>query len=133
MMSAYFNPFSHFGTGIYPPQLMNYDMDLAHRDDKSQRILATISAVPKGSVSTYGHIALRAGLKGYARYVGYVLRNLPEGSRIPWYRIVTSKGTLAFPVNSDAFCTQRKRLQEEGLEVTPDGKITDFRAHMHQD
>ena len=48
----------------------------------------------QGIGGTYGHIALRAGLKGYARYVGYVLRNLPK-ARV--FLVPNCNQPLAFP------------------------------------
>ena len=35
--------------------------------EKRQAILATLRAIPKGHVTSYGEVAKRAGLPGYAR------------------------------------------------------------------
>ena len=59
------------------------------------RIYAVIARVPRGRVATYGQIAGEAGLPGHARMVGYALSALPEGSRVPWHRIVNAAGRIS--------------------------------------
>lgn len=90
--------------------------------DKQQRILNCISSIPAGKVASYGDIAKAAGLPGYARYVGAVLRSLPHDSSVPWHRIINSQGKISFPVFSDAFNKQVNQLQAEGVVVIA-GKI----------
>ena len=51
-----------------------------------ERIYALARLVPAGKVATYGQIARLADLPGYARYVGYTMKMLPSGTRLPWYR-----------------------------------------------
>ena len=60
-----------------------------------RRIYATVARVPRGRVATYGQIAALAGLPRRARLVGYALRVLPEGSDIPWHRVVNAKGQVS--------------------------------------
>ncbi|MBK5258365.1 MAG: MGMT family protein, partial [Thermoanaerobaculia bacterium] len=45
-------------------------------------------------MATYGQVATLAGLDGHARQVGYALHNLPEGSTIPWHRVVNARGEI---------------------------------------
>jgi len=35
--------------------------------------------------------------------------------RLPWHRIVQASGRLAFPIGSDPYRTQRRRLEREGV------------------
>ena len=65
-----------------------------------ERIWQVVSAIPKGKVATYGQVARLAQLPGYARYVGTVMKQLPAGSKLPWYRVVNAKGELSFPLGS---------------------------------
>jgi methylated-DNA-protein-cysteine methyltransferase-like protein len=81
-------------------------------------IYAAIRRVPRGKVSNYGAVAQLAGLPGRARLVGTVLRNSAPSLRLPWHRIVTSSGKLAFAVGSDPFRTQQSRLQREGVKFS---------------
>jgi methylated-DNA-protein-cysteine methyltransferase-like protein len=90
--------------------------------DRRAPVLLAIAQIPAGKVATYGQIARLAGMPGAARYVGYCLRNLPQGSRLPWHRVIGAGGRIAFPHGSDAFALQQKKLRKEGVECS-DGRI----------
>lgn len=92
-------------------------------NETAQSILTVIGQIPYGSVTSYGDVATRAGLPGYARYVGFVLRNLPEQSSIPWHRVVNGKGIISFPIDTQKYSEQRSRLESEGVSFLPTGKI----------
>ena len=91
------------------------------------RIYAVIARVPRGRVATYGKIAGEAGLPGHARMVGYALSALPEGSRVPWHRIVTAAGRISLrssgadgrPMDR----IQRFLLEKEGVRFRDSGAI----------
>ena len=83
-------------------------------------ILQQVAEVPAGQISSYGAIAKAAGLPGYARYVGHVLKNLPKDTKLPWHRILNAQKKISFPVASSAFKEQKKRLEEEGLTIIND-------------
>lgn len=82
------------------------------------RIRATIRDIPRGAVASYGQIAEIAGIPRGARQVGYALRHLPAGQDVPWHRVVTASGRIAFAEASDGWRRQTKRLREEGVTVT---------------
>jgi methylated-DNA-protein-cysteine methyltransferase-like protein len=79
--------------------------------------------VPRGRVATYGQIAALAGLPGAARQVGYALAALPDGSDIPWQRIVNARGELSSRRDFDGAPRQRLRLVEEGVVFDAAGRI----------
>lgn len=81
-----------------------------------------VSSIPQGKVATYGQVARLAGLPGCARYVGYTMKMLPRGSKIPWFRVVNSKGQLSFPKHSVQYRAQQEKLEAEGL-VFSEGKF----------
>ena len=91
------------------------------------RIYAVIARVPRGRVATYGQIAGEAGLPGHARMVGYALSALPEGSRVPWHRIVNAAGRISLrwggadgrPMDK----IQRFLLEKEGVRFGDSGAI----------
>ncbi|MEM7305568.1 MAG: MGMT family protein [Planctomycetota bacterium] len=87
-----------------------------------QRIYAMVDSIPKGRVATYGQVATEAGLPGHARQVGYALRNLPEGSGLPWHRVVNAKGEIS-PRPGPCFPSQRKLLRAEGVRFNRRGRI----------
>lgn len=84
---------------------------------RNERIWATICDIPEGSVASYGQVAEIAGIPRGARQVGYALRHLPDGSGVPWYRVLRSSGRIAFAEGSDAFDEQRKRLRKEDVII----------------
>jgi len=86
-----------------------------------RKIYAVIARVPRGRVATYGQIAILAGLPGRARQVGYALHALPDGSPLPWHRIVNARGTSSLP--GDAGDEQRRRLARERIVIGEGGRI----------
>ncbi|MEO8459245.1 MAG: MGMT family protein [Dokdonella sp.] len=79
-----------------------------------ERVLALI---PLGCVVSYGEVAARAGLPRRARMVGKVLRDAPDGSNLPWFRVVRADGRIALPPRSAGFREQTRRLRAEGVPV----------------
>lgn len=89
---------------------------------KAERIWQVVAAIPEGKVSSYGEVAKHAGLPGYARYVGTTLSKLPEGSALPWFRVLNSQGKISFPADTAAYREQVERLRADGVEVNA-GKV----------
>lgn len=83
--------------------------------EMNDKIWRTVSRVPPGCVATYGQIAREAGLGRGARRVGQALRKLPNGSDVPWHRVINAQGKISLPAGSDAGRAQRRRLQAEGI------------------
>ena len=90
----------------------------------SVTIAATIRAIPRGKVSTYGAVAKAAGYPGRARYVGTVLKEVPG---LPWQRVLGSGGRIAVP-GEYAF-EQRFLLQAEGVRFK--GRRVDMATFEH--
>ena len=74
-----------------------------------------IKAIPKGTVMTYGEIALEAGYPGAARAVGTLLAR--SGGTLPWWRVVNASGRLIHEVE------HARRLTAEGVALTASGRI----------
>jgi methylated-DNA-protein-cysteine methyltransferase related protein len=90
--------------------------------DITRKIIEQILAVPKGNVSCYRSIALKAGLPNGARQTVRVLHSMSEKYNLPWYRIVRSNGTIAL-AEGEGRELQIKLLRSEGVEVSDNGKI----------
>ena len=87
------------------------------RQSRLARIYETIRDIPEGSVASYGQIAEIAGIPRGARQVGWALRQLADGEDLPWYRVITASGRIAFEKGTRQFKEQRKRLMAEDVAV----------------
>jgi methylated-DNA-protein-cysteine methyltransferase-like protein len=81
-----------------------------------------VCAIPRGQVSTYGAVARAAGFPGRARLAGFALKVAPEGTNIPWHRVVGAGGRIVFPKASREHREQTRRLRAEGVAVA-DGRV----------
>lgn len=97
-------------------------------EEARSAILAILANIPAGKVASYGMVAEFAGLKGHARYVGYILKNLPEGSKIPWHRVINASGHCAFPPDSPQYKTQIEKLTAENILVL--GGRVELKHHL---
>lgn len=91
--------------------------------DFNARVHEAVRDVPSGRVASYGAIAERAGRPGAARAVGAVLRALPEGADVPWWRVINARGRLTIPRVGHGRSLQRALLEEEGVEFGDDGRV----------
>jgi len=91
-------------------------------EDKRNRVVRCIRALPPGTVSSYGAIAKAAGWPGAARQVVGILRQVPG---LPWHRVLGSGGAIKLLGESAA--EQRFRLRMEG--VTFRGLRVDMKRH----
>lgn len=83
----------------------------------AERVWQVVAAIPCGRVSTYGEVAIAAGLPRGARRVGRILGQLPPGSTLPWHRVINARGQLSLPPGSDGYFEQIERLQSEGVAL----------------
>lgn len=83
-----------------------------------ERVWQVIHSIPAGKVCTYGTVAEMAGLPRQARAVGRFLSELPEGSKIPWHRVINAQGKLSFEIGSERFLTQKLKLQNENVNFS---------------
>jgi methylated-DNA-protein-cysteine methyltransferase related protein len=90
--------------------------------DITRKIIKQILAVPKGKVSCYRDIALKAGLPNGARQTVRVLHSMSEKYNLPWYRIIRSDGSIAL-AEGEGRELQIKLLRREGVKVSDNGKI----------
>jgi methylated-DNA-protein-cysteine methyltransferase-like protein len=88
-----------------------------------QRIYAVVRRIPRGRVATYGQVAELAGLPGRARQVGYALHALPDGSRVPWQRVVNARGGVSPRSLPGPERYQRKLLEAEGVPFDGEGRV----------
>ena len=58
-------------------------------------VLNIVSQIPRGYVTTYGHIATLAGWPSHSRMVGRTLRYTPGAELLPCHRVVNNAGSPA--------------------------------------
>jgi len=88
------------------------------------RIYAVVRRIPRGRVATYGEVAAAAGFPHAPRLAGYALYALPEGTPLPWHRVVGAGGRLTLArLSPDGALTQRMRLEREGVRFDARGRV----------
>jgi len=89
--------------------------------DITRRIVKQILAVPKGKVSCYRDIALKAGIPNGARQTVRVLHSMSEKHNLPWHRIIRADGKIA--LSDEGKVLQITLLRNEGVKVSADGRV----------
>lgn len=86
------------------------------------RIYAVVRQIPRGKVATYGQVA---GLAGgvTARMVGYAMSALPNGTDVPWQRVINVAGKISPHGMGIGSLMQRQILESEGVEFDLEGRI----------
>ena len=87
-----------------------------------RQIYAIVRQIPKGKVATYGQVATLTGCTG-PRQVGYALHSLEPGSKVPWQRVINSKGEISRRSSDDGDDHQRILLEGEGVEFDVKDRI----------
>ncbi|ANY65879.1 DNA methyltransferase [Paenibacillus sp. BIHB 4019] len=88
----------------------------------TKRVIEIIKRIPAGAVMSYGQIAELAGSRRGARQVVRILHTQSSIHRLPWHRVVNAQGEIAIP-SEEGNMEQRSRLEEEGIEVSVQGKL----------
>ncbi len=102
----------------------------AEADSRRTAVYLVMAQIPEGKVVSYGEVARLAGLGRAARWVGRLMSQLPEGTRLPWHRVIAAGGRLSLPAGSAAGHEQRMRLRAEGVTISNDR--VDIRRHGWQ-
>ena len=90
--------------------------------DFTTTVIKIIRQIPEGKVTTYGKIAILAGNPRSARQVSWILHSSSKKYKLPWHRVINSKGLIA--MNSvDDKNTQKEMLEKEGIEFLSDSKV----------
>ncbi len=103
--------------------------DVAGENAEARRaaLYLTLAQVPAGYVVSYGQLADLAGLGRAARWVGRTLSQLPEGSALPWHRVVAAGGRLSLAAGTVSGEEQRARLRAEGVRMV--NQRVDIKRH----
>ena len=85
-------------------------------------IYAAVRMIPGGRVSTYGQIARLVGCCS-AQMIGFALAALPEGSDVPWQRVVNRFGRISPHGYGYGSAVQRELLEAEGVIFNREDEI----------
>jgi methylated-DNA-protein-cysteine methyltransferase-like protein len=98
-----------------PQEHYSHLSDLNAAQARREALYMALSQVPEGKVVSYGQLAEMAGLGRAARWVGRTLSQLPEGSSLPWHRVIAAGGRISLAVGTASGDEQRARLRAEGV------------------
>jgi methylated-DNA-protein-cysteine methyltransferase related protein len=89
----------------------------------TQRVYRMVRRVPRGRVVSYGGVAALLGQPRAARGVGQALHALPDGSDVPWWRVINRNGEISIRGEPHAARLQRALLEGEGVEFGANGRV----------
>ena len=90
----------------------------AQVEARRSALFTVLGQVPIGKVVTYGQLAELAGMPQAARWVGRALSQLPDGTRLPWHRVLGAGGRFSLALGTPSGEEQRQRLRAEGVDVS---------------
>ncbi len=89
----------------------------------TKKIIDAVNMIPRGSVASYGQIALMVGFPRGARIVGQVLNSLEEdilnsSVNIPWWRVINNAGRISIKgTKYNDQIIQKEKLEADGIVV----------------
>lgn len=84
----------------------------------TENVIKIILGIPAGRVMTYGQVAKVAGKPRAARQVSWVLHSMSQKHKLPWHRVINSKGEISLKGSE-----QRELLELEGVHFNESGKV----------
>ena len=94
-----------------------------------ERVYEIVAKIPRGSIATYGQIAMTLGQPRSARTVGWAMRAAPYHLRLPTHRVVNRLGELAPDHVFGSTDFQKSLLLSEGITFNKDGLIN-MKKHL---
>ena len=88
-----------------------------------EQVYRLVRQIPPGKVTSYGAIARMLGHPHAARTVGWALHGLPEGSDVPWHRVINSRGRISTSCREHSANLQQALLEAEGIEFDERGYV----------
>ncbi|SEN93285.1 methylated-DNA-protein-cysteine methyltransferase related protein [Mesobacillus persicus] len=95
----------------------------------TEKVIEVIREIPEGKVMTYGQIARVAGSPRAARQVVRVLHSMSKKCRLPWHRVINSKGQISLQ-DDESYQEQKLSLESEGVKVGLTGAI-DLKTYQY--
>ncbi len=87
-----------------------------------EKVIRLIRNIPSGTVATYGQIAKYAGNPQGARQVSYILHALSGREKLPWHRVINSKGGISLKPRH-GYELQKQLLEDEGIVFDDNDRV----------
>jgi len=88
-------------------------------------VYSAVQEIPRGKVTSYGHIAKLIGTPQRPRQVGVCLKHLPSDSasrfnngNVPWQRVINSKGIISSRSHPSGALAHATVLRQDGVVVS---------------
>lgn len=94
----------------------NFSASSAKKNAESSgwaHVYALVKSIPRGHVVTYGEVARWLRLPGGARTAGRAMAACPNGSGVPWHRVLGSGGRILLREPHSEL--QRRLLESEDV------------------
>ena len=98
----------------------------------TEKVVEIIKYIPVGKVMTYGQIATLAGNHRGSRQVVRVLHSLSEKYKLPWHRVINSKGKISIK-DYEGNDLQKMLLESEGIKFNIHNVIDLNEFQFHED
>lgn len=98
-------------------------MSVIEISEFTKEVLKQIQSIPAGKVATYKQIAELAGKPQGSRGVAWILHSCSTTYKLPWHRVLNSKGKISFDRQTHNFRQQKKRLEIEGVIINSEGQL----------
>src|SRR5262245_1290393 len=96
--------------------------------DLYENIYEIVRLIPRGRVSTYGHIAAAIGMRSGARVVGYAMNHAHgQNPPVPAHRVVNRNGMLSGKAHFGPGDEMAQALRAEGIVVKED-QVQNFKS-----
>jgi methylated-DNA-protein-cysteine methyltransferase-like protein len=92
--------------------------------DFASKVYRVVLSCPRGKIISYGGVAAKIGKPRAARAVGKALNALPDDSKVPWWRVVNSRGEISLRGVQQGQALQRILLEREGVKFARNGKVS---------
>ncbi|HEY0810840.1 MAG TPA: methylated-DNA--[protein]-cysteine S-methyltransferase [Longimicrobiales bacterium] len=92
--------------------------------DFAAQVYRIVRQCPRGKIISYGGVAAKLGQPRAARAVGRALNALPDNTRVPWWRVVNSRGEISLRGVQQGQALQRVLLEREGVRFARNGRVS---------
>jgi methylated-DNA-protein-cysteine methyltransferase-like protein len=92
--------------------------------DFAAEVYRVVRGCPRGKIVSYGGVAAKLGQPRAARAVGRALNALPQDTKVPWWRVVNSRGEISLRGVQQGQALQRALLEREGVKFARNGRVS---------